>query len=249
MMRDNPVFREGMQIYFIEGHGFVAYFYVLVILAPVEFLALFIPSLDVQMWTGSANLFKVASVTAMLLMVYFGLRLANLEFVPWRFAPLKRWLRDRAMPVTTVALAQLAVFSAHLFLFILLCTPPLLWAGAISRTRPVIISSTLALLLLYTLSYGVWGMFTAALWERRPESRQVTVRCLFFCVIVLSALVYLPLNPVAYLLAHIESQELPPLNVGGWRWSAEAVHYVFHALLFIGGLAAHHWALRKEANF
>ena len=37
-MSENPVWRESMEIYFAEGHGFAVYFYLLIILAPVEFL-------------------------------------------------------------------------------------------------------------------------------------------------------------------------------------------------------------------
>jgi hypothetical protein len=70
-MRENPVWRESIDVYFIEGHGFAVYFYLLIMLAPVEFLSLYIPSLDAQMWSGSASLFKVTAVTALLLVVYF----------------------------------------------------------------------------------------------------------------------------------------------------------------------------------
>jgi hypothetical protein len=37
-MRDNPVWRESVEIFFTEGHGFAVYFYLLIIIAPVEFL-------------------------------------------------------------------------------------------------------------------------------------------------------------------------------------------------------------------
>ena len=56
-MKDNPVLRESLDIFFSEGHGFAVYFYLLIILAPVEFFSLYLPSLDTQMWSGSANLF------------------------------------------------------------------------------------------------------------------------------------------------------------------------------------------------
>ena len=94
-MRENPVWRESLEVYFGEGHGFAVYFYILIILAPVEFLSLYVPSLDTQQWSGSASLFKVSAVTALLLIVYFALRVANQEFVPWRFKPLKHWLREQ----------------------------------------------------------------------------------------------------------------------------------------------------------
>ena len=70
-MSENPVWRESMEIYFAEGHGFAVYFYLLIILAPVEFLSLYIPSLDAQMWSGSASLFKVTAVTTLVLVIYF----------------------------------------------------------------------------------------------------------------------------------------------------------------------------------
>ena len=54
-MKDNPVWRESVEIFFIEGHGFAVYFYLLVIIAPMECLSLYIPSLDAQRWSGSAS--------------------------------------------------------------------------------------------------------------------------------------------------------------------------------------------------
>ena len=72
----NPIWRESIVIFFAEGHGFQVYFYLLIILAPVEFFSLYIPSLDAQMWSGSASLFKVCAVTALLLVVYFAMRVA-----------------------------------------------------------------------------------------------------------------------------------------------------------------------------
>jgi hypothetical protein len=84
-----------------------------------------------------------------------------------------------------------------------------------------------------------------ALWERRPESRQVIIRCFFFGVAVASLLAYSPLNPVAYLLAVLGRQEMAPLNVAGVKWTATSVHFAFHFLLGAAGIAAHRWALRR----
>ncbi len=244
-MRTNPVFREGIQIYFSEGYGFPAYFYLLIILAPVELMALFLPSLDVQIWTGSANLFKVSSITALILMVYFGLKIANQEFAPWRFYPIKRWLREERIPLPQVALAQTCVLALHVLFFAFLCAPLLIWAGAIARTHWITILSTLLLLVFYALTYGVWGLGTATLWENRVESRQVFVRCFFFAVVFLSALLYLPINPVAFVLAYLGNKELTPLVVWGWKWSATSIHFLFHLGLLASGLLFYRWALRK----
>src|SRR5262244_741538 len=133
-MKDNPVLCESLDIFFNEGHGFAVYFYLLIILAPVEFFSLYLPSLDAQMWSGSANLFKVCAVTALLLTVYLALRVANQEFAPWRFKPIKRWVRENGLAISAVGQGQLAFLSLHTALSILLCTPLLIWAGAIART-------------------------------------------------------------------------------------------------------------------
>jgi len=246
-MRGNPVFREGIEIFYVEGHGWPIYFYMLLILAPVQFLSLYIPSLDVQMWTGSANLFKVCSITVLLLMVYFAMRVANQEFAPWRFQPAKHWVREEKLSVSSVSMAQLAFLSLHLLISVLLCAPFLVWAGAIARTRPAAVLFTFFLLVFYSLSYSVWGLVTLALWERKPESRQVFVRCVFFTMAIISALVYLPLNPVAYLLSYLGQQELKPLIVGSWRWPPTMVHFGFHLVLLVAGLVACRWVLKREA--
>jgi hypothetical protein len=248
-MKENPVWRESLEVYFGEGYGFGVYFYMLVILAPVEFLALYVPSLDTQQWSGSASLFKVSAVTALLLIIYFALRVANQEFAPWRFKPLKYWLCDQAQPTGAVSRAQIYFLAAHSGVSLLLCGPFLIWAGAIARTPPATIALILLLLPFYALTYGVWGLASLALWERRIETRQVFIRSFFVCQVILSVLFYLPLNPVAFVLALLSRQELPPLALFGRQWSGTAVHLTFHFLLGAVGYAAHRWALRPEPRF
>src|SRR5574341_503375 len=133
-MKDNPIWRESIEVYFAEGHGVAVYFYLLTILAPVEFLSLYVPSLDQQMWSGSASLFRVSSVTALLLLVYFAMRVANQEFAPWRFRALRHWLRDQGLPVASVSRAQVYFLLLHIGASLFLCAPFLVWAGAIART-------------------------------------------------------------------------------------------------------------------
>ena len=241
----NPVLRESLEVFFGEGHGLPVYFYLLIILAPVQFLSLYLPSLDAQMWSGSGNLFKVFSSTAVLLIVYFALRVANQEYAPWRFQPLKHWLRDNGHPAGVVANGQVAFLVVHIVCSLLLSAPFLIWAAAIARAPLAGVAATLALILFYALCYSVWGLVALVLWERRPESRQVVIRCFFFFVAVVSLLVYLPLNPVAYLLAVLGRQELAPLSIAGVKWSANSVHFGFHLVLGGVGLAAHRWALRR----
>ena len=112
-MTRNPIWRESIAIYFAEGHGFQVYFYLLIILAPVEFFSLYIPSLDAQMWSGSASLFKVCAVAAELLLIYFSLRVANQEFAPWRFKPLRSWIRDEGQSVEIIGRGQWDFFITH----------------------------------------------------------------------------------------------------------------------------------------
>lgn len=245
-MNTNPVWRESLQVFFGEGHGYAAYFYTLIILAPIEFFSLYLPSLDSQMWSGSASLFKVCAVTALLLIAYFTLRVANQEFAPWRFQSIKRWIREQGQSVRAVAQGQLGFLTLHVFFSIFLCSPFLIWAAAIARTSPGRVAGALLLLFFYSLSYGVWGLVTLALWERRSETRQVFIRCFFFALVIGSALMYLPLNPVAFLLAYLGRQELSPLKLLGTTWPATSVHFAFHFLLAGTGLAAYVWALRRQ---
>jgi hypothetical protein len=248
-MSENPVWRESMEIYFAEGHGFAVYFYLLIILAPVEFLSLYIPSLDAQMWSGSASLFKVTAVTTLVLVIYFSLRVANQEFAAWRFKSLKSWLCDEGLPAAMIRRAQLGFLCVHIGLSLLLCGPLLVWAGAIARTPLSSITLTFLLLPAYALIYGVWGLATLALWERRLENRQVFIRCLFAALVILSALFYLPLNPIAFLLAMLSRQELAPLALFGIQWSGTFSHLSFHILLGVAGYSVYRWGLRRAPGF
>jgi hypothetical protein len=245
-MIQNPVWRESMEIFFDEGHGFAVYVYLLTIFAPVVFLSLYIQSLDAQMWSGSASLFKVAAVTALLLIVYFTLRVANQEFAPWRFKTLRYWLGERGHSASRIGQGQLAFLVSHVGLSLLLCAPLLVWAGAISRTPMDRVAATFVLLAFYAVSYGTWGLAALALWERRLETRQVFIRCFFVALIMISALVYLPLNPVAYLLAYLGRQDLQPLALYGRPWSALTVHFTYHLLLGYAGYWVYRWALKRE---
>ena len=247
-MRDNPVLRESLDIFFNEGHGFAAYFYLVIILAPVEFLSLYLPSLDAQMWTGSASLFKVCAVTALLLITYFALRVANQEFAPWRFLMSRRWIQERGITAATIAKGQLTFLVGHVTFSVFLCAPFLVWAASIARTSPRQLAGAILLVLFYALSYSLWGLVTLILWERRIESRQVFIRCFFFSVVFVSALFYLPLNPVAFLLAYLGRQELAPLTIAGVRWSAATIHFAFHFFLSGMALAVYAWALKREAT-
>ena len=247
-MKLGPVFREGIQIYLAEGHGFAAYFYLLILLAPVVFLALFLPSLDAQVWVGPAHLFKVSCAAAMILIVYFSLRVANQEFAPWRFLPLRRWLRDEGVSPTELARAQLALLSLQVLLLVLLSSPMLIWSAAIARIPAGATLVVFLLLLFYPLAYGVWGLAALALWERRLETRQVFVRSLFIGAVFVSAALYVPLNPIAFLLSTLDEKEMAPLRLWGWQWPASAVHFMFHILLLVSALLVYRWALRREAH-
>jgi hypothetical protein len=240
----NPVMRESFEVFFSEGHGLAVYFYLLSILAPVQFLALYLPSLDSQMWSGSGNLFKVSSSTALILITYFALRVANQEYAPWRFQPLKRW-RDSGHAAGAVAKGQLGFLVVHILCSLLLSAPLLIWAAAIARSPLASVAATLGLLSFYALCYGVWGLVTLVWWERRLETRQVVIRCFGFFFAVATLLFYLPLNPVAYLLAVLGRQELAPLSIAGMKLAAGTVHFGFHLVLGGAGLILYRWALRR----
>src|SRR5690242_21953490 len=122
-MRENPILRESLDVFFSEGHGFAVYFYLLIILAPIEFFSLYLPSLAAQMWSGSASLFKVCAVSALLLIVYFSMRVANQEFAPWRFQPVKRWAREQGQPIASLAGGQLGFLALHIAISTALCLP------------------------------------------------------------------------------------------------------------------------------
>ena len=245
-MKRNPLWQEYVEVFYNQGHGLVTYLYLILILAPIELLSLYLPSLDTQMWSGAASLFKVSAVTALLLLIYFALRVANQEFAPWRFRPLRYWVREAGQTLSSIARAQLTFLTAHVALSLLICLPILLWAAAIARTPLHNAAWTIALLFLYGISYGIWGLFSLVLWERRGETRQVFVRCFFFALLIISALVYLPINPAAFVIAFIGSQDLPPLNFLGQRWHGATVHLTFHTLLALSGYFLYRWALRRE---
>jgi hypothetical protein len=240
-MRPGPILRESLQIHILEGHGFAAYFYLMIVLTPVVFLTLFLPSLEAQVWIGPAQVFKVSVAAAMVLIAYFSLKVANQEFAPGRFVSLKRRLIDENSSPAAIAGDHLAVLALQILLLALLAAPLLVWAGAIARVPAAVIFSMFALIFFYAFVYGVWGLAALALWERKLETRQVFVRAFFIVTVFVSAAVYLPLNSIAFLLSFVEEKELARLSLLGMRWPAGAVHFVFHALLLGSGF----WIYRR----
>lgn len=242
----NPVLRENLEVLFGEGHLLTVYYYLLVILAPVAFMSLYTSSLGEQMWRGSGNLLKVSSVTALLLIVYFASRVANQEYAPGRFKPLEHWLRDGRRAAGVVARGRVAFLVVHIVCLLLLSAPVLIWAAAISRTPLPGLAAALGLIAFYAFCYGVWGLVASVVWERETEGREFIIRGFIFVVVVVALVVYLPLNPVIYLLVVLERQELAPLTIAGVEWSAHSVHFGFHLVLGGAGLAAHRWALKQD---
>ncbi len=241
----NPVLHEGIDVYFTEGRGFMVYFFYLIILALIQFLILVLPTGDPRFWMGPAYLFKLSSVAALLLLVYFSLRITNQEFMTSRFQLTKHWFVQGKMSFTGVALGQISLLSLHLLVFLLLSFPLLGWAGAIEHTPVGAILSTLLLLFFYSFTYSVWGLFALALWDHREDSRRVFIRCLLVCLLLVSGLLYLPLNPVAFLLYHLEGLELSPLKLWQWQWDAPTVHFAFHFSLLVAGLLFYGVALKR----
>ena len=246
-MRMNPVFQEGVRVYLIEGESFAAYFFLLIVLGLVEFSTLFLSSYDPEIWMGTAYLFKVSAVSALILIVYFGLRIANQEFVPWKFFPLKRWLRQEKISVSQFASGQLALLCLHSFLLVLLSSPLLIWAGAIARAPAGAVGFTVFLLLFYSLTYGIWALVALAFYEHRGESREVFVRCVFIGLVFLSALVYLPLNPIAFFLSYLGRKHAASLAVWGWQLPVPTIHLLFHLFVLASGLIIYREALRRRA--
>lgn len=240
----NPVVRENISVLFDGRHVLTVYFYLLVFLAPVEFTALYSQSLGEQMWRGSGLLLKVTATAALVLIVYFTLRLANQEYAPERFRPLRDWLHEGRHPLGVVARGREASLLLHISCLVLLGAPLLAWAAAISHTPLPSLVAALALIAFYAFCYGVWGLVVSVLFESERENREFIVRLFTLIVVVAALAVYLPLDPVIYLWAVVGRDELEPLAIAGWSASADTVHFAFHLVLGACGLIAHRWVLK-----
>jgi hypothetical protein len=241
----NPVLRENYDVLFNQGHVLTIYFYLLIFLGPIEFGALYSQSLGEQMWRGSGLLLKVCATAALVLIAYFALRLANHEYAPERFKRLEEWLHEGRHTIGVLARGRVTSLLVHVGCLMLLSTPLLVWAAAISRTPGLTLVAVLALIPFYALCYGVWGLVASVLWEGERESREFAARLFTVIVIAVGLALYLPLNPVFYLLAIIGREELAPLSIAGFTWSADGIHFAFHLILGGSGLLAHRWALKR----
>lgn len=246
----NPVFREAADVYWRDGHAYVSYLFYVVILGTLQVLALVLPAGEAQFWVGPAFLFKFSSVAVLLLIVYLTLRFAGLEFLAWRFSPLRRWLEEERLGVPAVGWGLLSILAVHALILWSLAAPLLAWSGAIARSPLRDMASTLPLLLLYAVGYGVWGLVALTLWERKPDSRRVFIRWIFVCFFLLSGAFGAwaqTLNPVAFLLYHLGVLDLAAAPVRWWGlwWTPSLVHWTFQGLVFAVGLALLARGLRR----
>ena len=182
----NPVFQEAVTIYWKEGQAYVSYLFYVGILGALQVLALVLPAGEARFWIGPAFLFKFSTVAALLLIVYLTLRFAGLEFLAWRFSPLRHWLEEERLGVVAVASGLLAILVVHGLILLFLAAPLLAWSGAIARAPLGDMASTLPMLFLYAVGYGIWGIVGLAMWERKPDSRRVFIRWIFVCFFLIS---------------------------------------------------------------
>ncbi len=142
-------------------------------------------------------------------------------------------------------MGQISLLCLHLLVFLLLSFPLLGWAGAIEHAPVGAILSTMLLLFFYSLTYSMWGLFALAMWDHKEDSRRVFIRCLLVCLLLVSGLLYLPLNPVAFLLHYLEGVELSPLKLWEWKWDVPTVHFAFHFSLLGFGILFYGVALKR----
>ena len=235
----NPVFREAAAVYWEEGQACLTYLVYLCILGALQVLALVLPAAEARFWIGPAFLFKFSCVAALLLIVYLTLRFAGLEFLAWRFSPLRHWLEEERLGVAAVASGLLLVLAVHGLVLLSLAAPLLAWSGAVARTPLGDMATTLPMLFLYAVGYGIWGLVGLAFWERKVDSRRVFIRWIFVCFFLISGAFGAwaqTLNPVAFLLYHLGTLEMtmewgPGLN-------PTLVHWLFQGFVFAVGLAS-----------
>lgn len=175
-------------------------------------------------------------------------------------------MREGGVGPGTVCVAQVALLSLNIMILVLVCFPALSWAGAIARVPVTSILSAPFFLFFYPLTYGVWGLVTAALSEQSLERRQIVVRCVLVSWFALSAVFYLPLNPVAFFLFQSGPNGLfqfgpaglfpsgpnglfqfGPDGPGVSAWLAATMNPLFHFLLLVMGVLTLRQILKRRA--
>ena len=241
----NPVLRENLEVLFDQGHGLAAYGYLLILLAPVTFGTLYTQSLGEHMWRAPASLLQACASAALVLSIYFACRVANQEYAANRFKPLADWLRDGRRMLGVVRRGRVTALLVHIACLALLSAPFLAWAAAISHTPHSALLAILALIPLYAFCYGAWGLVVSVIWQGEGLNREFILRLFIGLVVVVALVVYLPLNPVVYVMAIAGREPLAPLGIAGVSIAADTVHLSFHIVLGALGLFAHRWALKR----
>ena len=162
--------------------------------------------------------------------------------------PVVAWLQQERLAQHSLLGAQLALLGLYGALFIVLSLPLMSWAAAIARAGPDLLGVALVIIFGYFMVYGVWGLVALNLWELRVETRHIAVRFLLGGFFLLTALLYLPLNSVAFLLAYLGGTDLgTTVSIFGSRPAPWTVHVLFHLLLLACGIGLNRWLLMRKA--
>lgn len=228
----NPVFRQGMETYFLSKPPMTAGFHYLLALSSVLFV---IWPKSQFLHIGSPPLtFNILAIVAMLVTAYlsFGYGAEGLVAEPergWR-----AWLVAHHLRPRQVLLGLGWLTLAHTLFLLALALPLLLAAAHVSGLTTQGLATALLLMLVCTLAYRWVGLLTLCCWEPQESVRYVVARVAFVLVVLGSAFFLPPVNPLLGLISLTFGDELGQMvTLFGHTLSYAVVSLIIHLLLLI----------------
>jgi hypothetical protein len=228
----NPIFRHGVQTYFLAKTPSTTALHYLMGLATVLFV---IWPKSQFLRIGSPPLtFSILALVATLIIAYLSFSYGADRWGEDATSFSRSWLLGLNIPLHTTIGGFMLLTLAHTLFLVGLAFPLLISAAHVSGVTAPKFGAALLLIVTCTLAYRWLGLLALCLWERQDFVRYVVARAAFVMLVLASAFLFPPLNPLLGLISMSFGDELGQvIQLFGQQVSYATVSLIIHLLLLL----------------
>jgi hypothetical protein len=228
----NSVVRYGVSSYFLARAPLTAALHYLMALASVLFV---IWPKSQFLRVGSPPLtFSIEAIVAVLIIAYLSFSYGASKFGDETAQVSPRSLVGQGLGRRRAVLGLTLLTLGHTLFFVALGLPLLAAAAHVSGVSAENFGLALLLIVVCTLAYRWLGLLTLCVWESRDFMRYVAARAAFVVLVVGSAFLLPPSNPLLGLISMSFGDELGQVvRLSGYELSYASVTLIIHLLLLL----------------
>jgi hypothetical protein len=229
----NAILRYGVSNYFLDKASLTAALHYLMGLASVLFV---IWPKSQFLRVGSPPLtFSIEAIVATLIVAYLSFSYGASKFGDETTQVSPRALIGQGLARRGAVVGLILLTLGHTLFFVVLALPLLVAAAHVSGISTENFSRALLLMVVCTLAYRWLGLLTLCVWETQDFMRYVAARVAFVVMVVGSAFILPPSNPLLGLISMNFGEELGQVVLlYGYELSYASVALIIHLLLLLG---------------